>query len=485
MAATASAITDRQSILVRLDETESLLGLAEGRVDTGCVAFPIDTSHAFLRPSQLEALVRAVAAADEHEEHDWIEWKTDLDLATPEGRFHVVKQVLGFSNRTVAAAQRSAEGYSYIVVGAASGAIPGISTIDPADLTNGIGRYVGPVPWFPEWVTVDTRNVLVVIIEPPKPGDEAFTLKKGYGTHREGDIFVRTPGKSERATADQVAALFQRARASTPALDLIVRAATPTIEFGPTIDRRRLEQIIESERNLLMAPNRSTIRKSPATGMDAFNAFAGSGAMGALHKMTADQRSPEYYKKQVDGYLNQLRATAGGAAHHERIERSSAKLHLVVENLTLQNFKNVEVVVHLPGNVTGWSLRELRELEDAPAPPRRPQPLGTPRPFPNVTDNLVAQIARPSLPSFDPGPGFSADNTGSVTLTFDPVDLRPKSLEPLPAAPLIVHEPVGSELVFTWRATADNVDGLNEGDDRVIVVEGRTFMPRVSDHSSG
>lgn len=45
------------------------------------MAFSIDTSAPFLRPSQLEALVLAVRdEADKNDEHDWVEWKSTLDL---------------------------------------------------------------------------------------------------------------------------------------------------------------------------------------------------------------------------------------------------------------------------------------------------------------------------------------------------------------------------------------------------------------------
>ncbi len=92
------------------------------------MAVPIDTSEPFLRPSQLEALTRAAASADAHDEHDWIEWKSSLELSSAEGKWHVAKQVLGFSNRTVETALRHAGGHAYLLVGVEPGAITGVTS---------------------------------------------------------------------------------------------------------------------------------------------------------------------------------------------------------------------------------------------------------------------------------------------------------------------------------------------------------------------
>jgi hypothetical protein len=75
------------------------------------VAVKIDVSGPLLRPSQLEALVRAVADAGEHDEHDWLEWKSWLDLTQTRAREHIAKHVLGFSNRTVQTAALHAGGH--------------------------------------------------------------------------------------------------------------------------------------------------------------------------------------------------------------------------------------------------------------------------------------------------------------------------------------------------------------------------------------
>jgi hypothetical protein len=47
----------------------------------------------------LRRLVAAIVDADEHDELDWVEWKSALDLTTKHGCFHIARAVLGMSNR--------------------------------------------------------------------------------------------------------------------------------------------------------------------------------------------------------------------------------------------------------------------------------------------------------------------------------------------------------------------------------------------------
>ncbi len=68
-----------------------------------------------------------------------------------------------------------------------------------------------------------------------------------------------------------------------------------------------------------------------------------------------------------------------------------------------------------------------------------------------------------------PGRGYTAENTGSVTLIFDPVDLRPGEELALPSVPLLVDAEPGTTLQCTWNATASNVDGQLTGSLTIMV----------------
>ena len=339
------------------------------------VAVPIDTTQALLRPSQLEALVRAVHVADEHDEHDWIEWKNTLDFTTADDKWHVAKQILGFSNRTVATAQRHTGGYAYLLVGVEPGALTGVTSIDNADLTSAIERYVGTARWSLEQVQVDGKKVVILIVEPPKPGDDPFTLRKAYRNFPEGAIFVRSPGRTEQASTVQVQALMERAKAMRETLDIGIRAEPATIEFGPSLDDNRIDELLVEERSVLMAPNRS---RRPAPHSQGYSELAGAGyssIMSALSGLQAfarerrDERSETDYAQEVETYLDELREAVKVHHLHERYNRPAASLRLVVDNPTDRNFRGLHVVVHVEGDVRRWEediVDELYRAEELP-----------------------------------------------------------------------------------------------------------------------
>ncbi|XVV10140.1 AlbA family DNA-binding domain-containing protein [Actinoplanes sp. CA-131856] len=160
------------------------------------MSLDIDTAKAFLRPSELTALVHAVHGADDHEEHRWIEWKSTLDLSAAAGQAHLAKAIIGMANRQPEAAARHAEGHGYLLVGVEPGAYNGITPLDPEILIGQMRAAVGDaLRWSPEYVSVDGKVILVVIVDPPRPGDSIWLLRKQIDGHGAGTIFARHTGR--------------------------------------------------------------------------------------------------------------------------------------------------------------------------------------------------------------------------------------------------------------------------------------------------
>lgn len=457
------------------------------------MAVPIDTSQPLLRPSQLDALVRGVLAADTHDEHDWIEWKSTLDFTAANDKWHIAKQVLGFSNRTAGAARRHTGGYAYLLLGVEPGALTGVTSIDNAVLTNVIDRYVAPVRWSVEQVQVDGKKIVIIIVEPPKDGDPPFTLKKAYEKFAEGTIFVRSPGRTEQASSAQVAALVERAHAARMKLEIELRAEPATVEFGPEFDEQRIGDLIEAERRDLMRPSRPR-RPSPAT-TDAAQRPPGAGVVGvppAIKSIAAsyqnvaaayqgfsnfgqlpDKRSDKDYEQEVERYLDKFGQAFKHSHLHRRYYNPDASLRFVVDNMTDRNFRRLSVTVFIDGNVKRWPEKTADRVAVRPYFPTRPRALGTPTPLPDMSRAMLSPgiLNRPIVPSMYVSPGFTIENTGSVTIEFDDIDVRPRTPVELPGVGLVVHEPSGTELRVQWKATAENVDGLLSGELTVMVVE--------------
>ncbi|MEV0664694.1 helix-turn-helix domain-containing protein [Actinomadura luteofluorescens] len=187
------------------------------------MAFPLDASQPFLLPSQLRRLAEAVRDAGPHDEATWIEWKSTLDLRAPHARVHLVKQTLGFGNRPPDEAAKRAGGYGYLLVGVEPGSVSGVDSIDPSDMEQDLTPYLGPdLVWSAEHVTLDGKDVLIVVVNPPRFGDPIHYLRKGLPhsnpskgarfVHAEPPLTATSPVAGESGVAWRVAGRSGRAQ---------------------------------------------------------------------------------------------------------------------------------------------------------------------------------------------------------------------------------------------------------------------------------
>lgn len=421
------------------------------------VVLQIDTSAPFLRPSQLVVLVRAVHGADTHDEHRWIEWKSTLDLTTSAGLAHVVKHILGLANRQPAAAARHAGGYGYLLVGVEPGAIHGVTTVDPETLIGKIRVYAGDaVRWTPEIIEVDGKCVLVVIVDPPQPGDPIHGLRKQLDKLPAGAIFVRHTGRTDLATPGDLDMLQARLLERTPSLQVDVAPTSPIIEQTPDIVTVMDDWVGQRRPLLLAARHQQPTRRSDNRTLPVLNVFA-----------KPDTRTEEQYAEQVETYLSQARDALIYRALWGLFRHPPALLRLQVSNPTDLGYTGVRITVHVSGNVSSYPQELLDTLEgEQPDVPRPPDPLGTPT-FDGVikatrTFDFASHILTPGPPA--PGPTYTVRDTDSVTIEYDDFELRPYDTVALEPVPLLVHEDAGATLTATWSATAAHVRGRLTGD---------------------
>ncbi|MDG4830022.1 ATP-binding protein [Solwaraspora sp. WMMD1047] len=422
----------------------------------------IDTSAPLLRPSQLTALVRAVEGADPHDEHRWIEWKSTLDLTTTAGLAHIVKHIIGLANRQPAAAQR-AGGFGYLLVGVEPGAINGIATIDPETLIGRVRPYAGDVVrWTPEYVTVDGKQVLVVIVDPPKPGDPIHCLRKHIEKFQATTIFVRHTGRTDPANPGDLDLLQARLLERTPSLQMTVAATPPTIEESPDIHDVVSRWVGQRRPALLAARHRPA--RHPGVDM--------VGVRSGFLRPVPDTRTEEQYTEEVEEFLDGAQEVLVHRGAWDLFRHKRASLTLTVTNPTDIGYTAIRLVVHVPGQVQGYPEELVEALDgDRPDAPRPPKPLGAP-----TVRNLV-----PSLPAFDfaphiptpvypgPGPSFTVRDSGSVTIEYDDFELRAEDAVTLEPVPLLVQEEPGATLTATWSATAAEVRGRLTGEFTITV----------------
>ena len=235
--------------------------------DWAAVALSIDTSRALRGTADLRLLVNAVIAATGHDESDWIEWKTELDLTAKDGCFQIARTVLAMANRLPERASTTCDGLGFIVVGVEPGNSCGITSVDPARLDQLIEPYLGSVDgprWTPTFLQDGGNTVLIVTVEAPQPGDRIFTLRKEFVGNRSGAVFVRKHGRTVPADAEDLDGLQRRLtaapRSSGASLEIRPVGDVPISWFDPEATRPAIERWANRRRDGLIAHARAVER---------------------------------------------------------------------------------------------------------------------------------------------------------------------------------------------------------------------------------
>lgn len=441
-----------------------------------------------IRHPDLIRLVRAVLAADEHDEADWIEWKSALDLTTKEGCFTIARTILGMANRLPESASKTCEGLGYVVVGAEPGQLLGITTVDPANFDQLLVPYLGGPDgprYSPNYVTIDNATALVITVEAPEPGDRIFSLRRSFNNYSDGTVFVRKHGRTAPADSRDIDALQARlvaAVADDVELDVSLVGDVPLSWFdaSTTIDvidswisdrRQRMETAAQTEERR----RRGEVESS--TGIDAGQSVAGLLAhsadlqrtmrdgirLSALSGLvdTEDTRTLEQYLQEVDTWATLASEQCPAVLAARYLDARRGLVAVQVHNPSGRYLSKVEVEVHFDWEpLTTWERRY-----DTDHLPSEPRPYGQPKParpfagfdFPDLRHSLAV------TPNVLP-PARSWIEQGSVRIVFAVGDLRQEGTDESEDHYLILPaRPVDGVLRGTWKATVPDVYGVLTG----------------------
>ena len=142
----------------------------------------IDTGRAPKGELAARALVEQVMASDDRVERHYLEVKSTLDLHTKRDQAKLAKFILGAANRMPDLAAAAFEGHGVIVVGVSMGRMPGVPPIEASEIQKAVLPFIGADGPRYDLVRVpceQTDNeVLVVIVDPPRWGQEPFVCRK-------------------------------------------------------------------------------------------------------------------------------------------------------------------------------------------------------------------------------------------------------------------------------------------------------------------
>ncbi|SNS38407.1 hypothetical protein SAMN06893096_103476 [Geodermatophilus pulveris] len=186
----------------------------------------------------MRRLVEAVVNANPNDESRSVEWKSTLDLSHRNGAFHIARCILGLANRHPPHAEHEFGGVGYMIVGAEPNNLVGITPIDPVDLDNKLSPYLSTrhPSWSSQYISIDGKQVLVVLVEPPKWGDEIWQLRKEWSDGKRvmsvATIFVRglaNTAPADDGDLDKLQERLLRRATETPRLDLDVSYEGPPL----------------------------------------------------------------------------------------------------------------------------------------------------------------------------------------------------------------------------------------------------------------
>ena len=406
----------------------------------------LDTSKQFRSINELTDLVHAISSAPLSEsEPDWVEWKREADLSDRRWHGLIAKFIAGFANRDPVVAKRWAGGCSYLVIGAEPGNVSGIIPVDNANLSAGISRFVRQtVRWSPQYIQHQGKQVLVITMEPPEHGDQMVAMLKGYQLQdrsasvcREGDVFLRRHGRTDLARQEDYDMLVRRfAAGAQQAIGISVQVLDPVTAVPVSCSSDKIASWYQQlEAEFLKPPGlgpRDGIRTS--------------------RLLNFENRSIDEYRRQVESYLGEIVALLPSIARAAALIDRAPSLQLVLVNETEHNYAGTRVEVAIEGDV--WAYQSAEEAQ--PKMPKPPRKWGS---APGL--DMPALTSIPTLDFLGP----HIDNSGSTSIEFHDVNLRPGGREKLDPIYLGCDAKLaGATLTGNWTATSSSASGVARGE---------------------
>lgn len=435
--------------------------------------------------------VEALSDIDDRAERYFLELKSDVDLTTEAGRAKVAKFILGAANRMPDNAAKRFGGHALLVLGVAKGAVRGIPFFEAKDLERVVKKFIGAdgPGWDFERVRgVEDRDVIVVIVDPPRQGDPMWTCyKDGPENLKDGGIYIRADGETREAKGEEVRVLLRRAQLARPATEVAVAVLGTALPYY--CDTSVLEEYVSAERQRLVAAyNR---HEGPIAG--AYSQVRRMGSMPAsMLGEEPEERTHDEYIAEIDDWATRVRKAWPGM-----LDAAAAVIwpgsRIQIQNLRQTFLEDVEVNIHLDGAV--WALDKIDDeyhdiAENLPSPPRA----WGPQPRSYGVGDIYGRPMIPSSPVIGRGDGVvSFSNGGSVDLTLPLSDLRPEEVfeSEDDEFVLVIRDTETQGLTGTWRVTARAHHEVYKGTLSVDVDERRDFsdgirgllMPKADDEA--
>lgn len=446
----------------------------------------LDISRAPRGVLAAQALVAAVSQLGDLAEWHYLELKSTLDLSQKKDKEKIAKFILGAANRMPDVAQSAFEGMAVMIVGVAKGRIEGIPPVEMMDISKVVQKFLGAngPRWDVLWVPIEgsTNQVLVVLVDPPVVGQGPFSCRAHGESLTDGRVYIRADGETREATSGELDLLLERGRASHKldldfSVEVLGQIAAVECDDSSTVE----EYLTDTRAELLDAlPKKKPKVEEKAElqrGIVGLTDWASDEALRVSSLlMEPEERTEEQYRAEIDVWEDQVRNS--WASVKARIAAGVLNPTIVkVTNNTSVFLHDVELKLHLEGDVSGHDWVEVESILtpsalELPTFPRRwgpkeRQPLGLAHDL-----SWVSQMGNTSalIPS-----SISYENGGSVHLTVDIGDLRPRGVFESEDKELVllVDDKEMKTIHGTWEITARGHNEVFSGETNLPVEDSR------------
>jgi hypothetical protein len=416
------------------------------------------------------ALVDHALALGDLAELDYIEFKSEVPFADRAHRkasaVTLARAVLGLSNRQPDVARRHLGGYGVVLVGVQGHTVVGAERVDGAVLHDALQPYVGDdgPRWDYNYIQHPRGLVLALVVDPPQWGDPIHVCRKDFQSAdgrlvvRDGDVFVRVPGKTRRSKSVDIVDL-QRRRDRSP-----MQGVQIGVEYSDTFDHVDTASVIAI---VASGIDRKADELLDGLRVRRSDPMYGAKIAATLASLSGDSRSPRDFKAAVERWRAEAHEKAPEVAE-DFYRYELARGRWTLRNESDRYLESVRIQVQFPPGVrvlaesdAGYCEHkhgfDFMGLLDDP-----PEEWGSSS-FPGIAMPRALDLHRNLLPARSHPFEVTADESGAV-VTWHAGDLRPRSAEVgLDDTFAIVTDDHYSELTAGWRVTAKAVDHVFAG----------------------
>ncbi|MDF9278429.1 hypothetical protein P4U43_11580 [Arthrobacter sp. EH-1B-1] len=353
-------------------------------------------------------------------------------------------------------AQREFGGYAVMVIGAGKGSSAGVAPgMEQLELEQKLGKYLGqsgPV-WELErlWVEGD-REVLFIVVDPPKNGDPIHVCRGEFqggnpsGSVKDGDVLIRKNGRTTLASSADIDALANRLKHSNrerPDFTVHVNNAS-SYEVSDEEVEQFLDTFVERAR-----------RRSVPKGSTRNFVLGGLTIPGTF----VEQQTMDHFDREVDGWRRLAEETNADDAIDKLAGAFLPAAHVSVGNAVVGHVEGLAVTVTIT-NAYAVDWADAGSLN-----------------WSNILPPVARQWGIPVSPSIDYRTARHyyelewSTTDSEVILRIELDSLPPEEIWRSDGDDfvLLALDPEAESLTASWRATARGFDTVFSGDFQIPV----------------